>query len=433
MTTKDQARCGKCSACYLNTGPCTTISSGESDKRAVSVTEWIRNNYQDHTTVDSLCDALDRTLAALATQPAEFKGRAYDFTVSRDYDISMPPSVQAGTESKACASVGVEPVAWVVECRVGDSWVPQWPARFAEADAAVDLGMFKTPFKRVTPLVRAALSSPAPAVGHSIAIDFKQATELLEMFGGDAGEITLTVADGTAGNGIYAHYTNYPEEGSEFLGVSDGDATPPAAPAATEAPSKPFAYYIHIAAEQRGEFVHDLDEALDDLTNCECKITELFDHAPPVAECPYCHACWPECLHCDGTGRAVQAPSLREVCAALLSLIRRDAPHLSGKVLGEAEAALAAVGASVQPVLASLSDENRSIGRAINRAAAELPPGAQIRIELERDAGTVYWLDQKHGAWRHIDSGGEPFSSQIDTAVDAALASSTPTKGGEAS
>lgn len=149
---------------------------------------------------------------------------------------------------------------------------------------------------------------------------------------------------------------------AQALGMSvrclDG-ATPPAAPAATEAPSKPFAYYIHIAAEQRGEFVHDLDEALDDLTNCECKITELFDRAPPVAECPYCHACWPECLHCDGTGRAVQAPSLREVCAALLSLIRRDAPHLSGKVLGEAEAALAAVGASVQPVLASLSDEHK--------------------------------------------------------------------------
>lgn len=172
------------------------------------------------------------------------------------------------------------------------------------------------------------------------------------------------------------------------------------APAATEAPSKPFAYYIHIAAEQRGEFVHDLDEALDDLTNCECKITELFDHAPPVAECPYCHACWPECLHCDGTGRAVQAPSLREVCAALLSLIRRDAPHLSGKVLGEAEAALAAVGASVQPVLASLSDEQR-LRSALDRLAAN------FRLLLA----------------------GKPVRDVTETLgeVDAALASSTPT------
>lgn len=43
---------------------------------------------------------------------------------------------------------------------------------------------------------------------------------------------------------------------------------------------------------------------------------------------------------------ATEAPSLREACAALLSLIRRDAPHLSGKVLGEAEAALAAPAAA---------------------------------------------------------------------------------------
>lgn len=200
---------------------------------------------------------------------------------------------------------------------------------------------------------------------------------------------------------------------------------PTQAPAATEAPSKPFAYYIHIAAEQRGEFVHDLDEALDDLTNCECKITELFDHAPPVAECPYCHACWPECLHCDGTGRAVQAPSLREVCAALLSLIRRDAPNLSGKVLGEAEAALAAVGASVQPVQASLSDEQR---------LDFLLAGDVLRFVEREPSGMwrVYHDIAKHGeechAWRAMTM---EFHPTARAAIDAALASSTPTKGGQ--
>lgn len=45
------------------------------------------------------------------------------------------------------------PLAWVVECKVGRAWVPQWPARFKEADALLDMDSFKTPFKRVTPLV----------------------------------------------------------------------------------------------------------------------------------------------------------------------------------------------------------------------------------------------------------------------------------------
>lgn len=57
-------------------------------------------------------------------------------------------------------------VAWVVECKIGDKWVPQWPARFAESDALLDLQKFKTPFKRVTPLV-AAMPAGA-AVGEAI-------------------------------------------------------------------------------------------------------------------------------------------------------------------------------------------------------------------------------------------------------------------------
>lgn len=39
------------------------------DERALSVTEWIRNNYQDHPTIDSLCDALADAIRT-PTQPA---------------------------------------------------------------------------------------------------------------------------------------------------------------------------------------------------------------------------------------------------------------------------------------------------------------------------------------------------------------------------
>lgn len=67
-----------------------------------------------------------------------------------------------------------------------------------------------------------------------------------------------------------------------------------------------------------------------------------------------------------------------------------------------------------------------AIGRAVTRAALELPPRAELRIYLERGAGTVYWLDVEHGALRHIE-GGDLFSTQIEAAIEAMRAS----KGGE--
>ncbi|WP_418145478.1 hypothetical protein ABL850_14950 [Variovorax paradoxus] len=81
-------------------------------------------------------------------------------------------------------------------------------------------------------------TAPAPAseaVAQSITIDFKQATELLEMFGDEPCEITLTAYPNdehhfeegfTISAGLYAHYTECPEEGSTHLGVTDYDAIP---------------------------------------------------------------------------------------------------------------------------------------------------------------------------------------------------------------
>lgn len=60
----------------------------------------------------------------------------------------------------------------------------------------------------------------------ALRIDFKQATELLAMFGGEPCEITLSVIDGHSGPGLYAHFTEYPEDGAQFLGATNGWATP---------------------------------------------------------------------------------------------------------------------------------------------------------------------------------------------------------------
>jgi hypothetical protein len=70
----------------------------------------------------------------------------------------------------------------------------------------------------------------------SITLDFKQATELLAIFGGEPSEVTLTYGDGHSGKGIYAYYTEYPGEGAEYIGVSDCEALPTAAQPVEAAP-----------------------------------------------------------------------------------------------------------------------------------------------------------------------------------------------------
>jgi hypothetical protein len=56
-----------------------------------------------------------------------------------------------------------------------------------------------------------------------------------------------------------------------------------AEPALIALETGPFAYWVYIAAERRGEFVHHLDDAIDDLTNCECTVTPLYEAAPPTS------------------------------------------------------------------------------------------------------------------------------------------------------
>ena len=63
------------------------------------------------------------------------------------------------------------------------------------------------------------------------------------------------------------------------------------------------------------------------------------------------------------------------------------------------------------------SREELSIGRAINRAARDLPEGWEIRIDLERHAGVVFLVDPDGN--ETMSENGELFSDQINAAIDA--------------
>ena len=78
----------------------------------------------------------------------------------------------------------------------------------------------------IRPLNHALALPDAEPVDPVIHLDFKQATELVEMFGGEPTEITLAYGVGHSGKGVYASYTDIPEEGAEYLGISDDEAMP---------------------------------------------------------------------------------------------------------------------------------------------------------------------------------------------------------------
>lgn len=68
--------------------------------------------------------------------------------------------------------------------------------------------------------------SEAAKAHAALRIDFKQATELLAMFGGEPGEVTLLTGEGHSGRGLYAHAAGHGEDGALFLGVADDEAVP---------------------------------------------------------------------------------------------------------------------------------------------------------------------------------------------------------------
>lgn len=87
--------------------------------------------------------------------------------------------------------------------------------------------------EELTARVVAAPAQPVPSSGASITLDFKMATELLKMFGGEPSLVTLQQGSerSHSGTGIYAWYSNIPEYGAEFLGSEpDDEAVPEATP-----------------------------------------------------------------------------------------------------------------------------------------------------------------------------------------------------------
>ena len=84
-------------------------------------------------------------------------------------------------------------------------------------------------------------------------------------------------------------YALTPAQVAMLEGVAAPSAAPPQAAAQADPPQAaqpeaPFAFYVYIPDQQNGYYVDELDEAIDDLTNCECEVTPLY--ASPPADTP---------------------------------------------------------------------------------------------------------------------------------------------------
>lgn len=95
------------------------------------------------------------------------------------------------------------------------------------------------------------MSERQPAVAPArVSIDFRQAIDLLAMFGGQPAEISLEVVTARREGltpGLYAWHTDYPEEGSVNLGVTEGEAAPAEEPTGQQA-EPTDAMFAHIRA-----------------------------------------------------------------------------------------------------------------------------------------------------------------------------------------
>jgi hypothetical protein len=98
-------------------------------------------------------------------------------------------------------------------------------------------------------LFSATPAAPAAVAGPSLYFDFKQATELLQMFGEEPGEVVVTMGTGHSGPGMYAAWVA-DMEGSIYLGETDEDAEPAKAePAAVAVPHAETAQVDHVDSD----------------------------------------------------------------------------------------------------------------------------------------------------------------------------------------
>ena len=99
-------------------------------------------------------------------------------------------------------------------------------------------------------------------------MSIKQAIEALEV-AQDALDISQSLQESAKSN-------HHPKTLAAYERVSAALA------ALRSMPAEPYAYAVYFPDQPTEELVHDLDELLDDMTNREHTITELFSTQPPA-------------------------------------------------------------------------------------------------------------------------------------------------------
>ena len=98
---------------------------------------------------------------------------------------------------------------------------------YAQTDGRFEGESYKTVESRKEFILASLVQAEQePQLTTSIEINFKQATELLQMFCDEPTVITLITEDGHSGKGLYAYYTELAGEGTEYLGEADDEDVP---------------------------------------------------------------------------------------------------------------------------------------------------------------------------------------------------------------
>lgn len=117
-----------------------------------------------------------------------------------------------------------------------------------------------------------------------------------------------------------------------------------------------------------------------------------------------------------------------EVSASLAAKVVRKNGERAGEVLGTALAKATASGkrkvtaATIKPTSKAIDNDRvvDALNAALQRAASMLPYGYQIRIEVERDAGGVKWIDPDGESYTIDQDGG--FTQEVLEALNRAIA-----------
>ena len=181
-----------------------------------------------HAKLNEALDAKDAEIARLTAAAVPLLRPVFGAIGSRDVDVA------AGQRAFDAALVAAQPAVPIVLQLALDALEYHRDQTRAIPQSDDAIATLRTTIANLTrSVMRKALNeflekSPAPAqpAQPAITLDFKQTTELLAMFGGEPSEITLLTGEGHSGKGIYVHYSDYPEEGAEYLGVSDDEAMP---------------------------------------------------------------------------------------------------------------------------------------------------------------------------------------------------------------